>query len=190
MSFINIEIKARCSSLDAVRRVLKERQATFKGVDRQVDTYFNVSNGRLKLREGNIERCLIHYSRKNQAGPKKSIVTLYGPVANSALKETLTNALGVLVAVEKTREIYFIDNVKFHVDAVERLGTFVEIEATDSSGIIGQEVLRRQCEEFMGLLGIRSDDLVKHSYCDMMLRQAKHSSPGRRTLAKSAARES
>jgi adenylate cyclase class 2 len=169
MSFINVEIKARCGSPDVVRRILKERKATFRGVDRQVDTYFNVPDGRLKLREGSIEHSLIHYDRENRAGPKKSIVTLYRPVANSALKEILTNSLGILVVVEKTREIYLIDNVKFHIDTVDRLGAFVEIEAIDPDGAIGEETLQRQCEEFMNLFGIRFQDLINHSYSDMML---------------------
>jgi len=169
MSFINIEIKARCSAPDFVRSVLKKRKATFKGVDCQVDTYFNVANGRLKLREGNIENSLIHYTREDEVGPKKSAVTLYHPAENSTLKEILTNSLGILVIVEKTREIYFIDNVKFHIDTVDRLGTFVEIEAVDSSGAIAQETLQRQCEEFMNLLGIRAEDLINHSYSDMIV---------------------
>ena len=169
MSVLNVEIKARCGSSDLVRRVLKERKATFKGVDRQLDIYFNVPRGRLKLREGNIENSLIHYSRDDEAGPKKSVVTLYRPVANSALKEILTNSLGILVIVEKTREIYFIDNVKFHIDTVDRLGTFVEIEAIDSTGAIGEETLRKQCEEYMNLFGIRAQDMIDHSYSDMIL---------------------
>jgi predicted adenylyl cyclase CyaB len=169
VSFLNIEIKARCSSLDLVRRILKERKATFKGVDRQVDTYFDVPRGRLKLREGNIENNLIHYCREDEVGPKKSIVTLHHSVAGSTLKGILTNSLGVLVVVEKVREIYFIDNVKFHIDTVNQLGTFVEIEAIDSNEAIGEETLQKQCEEYMNLFGIRAEDLINHSYSDMIL---------------------
>jgi predicted adenylyl cyclase CyaB len=169
MSFLNLEIKARCSSPDLVRRVLKERKATFKGVDCQVDTYFNVPRGRLKLRKGSIENSLIHYCREDEVGPKKSIVTLYHPAENSTLKEILTNSLGVLVVVEKVREIYFIENVKFHIDTVDRLGTFVEIEAIDSTGAIGEETLQKQCEEYINLFGIRAQDLIDHSYSDMIL---------------------
>ena len=115
MNLINIEIKARCSDPDFVRRILKQRNAIFKGVDHQIDTYFNCHHGRLKLREGNIEHHLIHYNREDQAGPKKSIVTLYRPAADSTLKEILIKSLGIFVIVDKKREIYFIDNVKFQV---------------------------------------------------------------------------
>jgi len=167
MSHLNVEIKARCSHTDAVRRILKERDAVFKGMDRQVDTYFRCPNGRLKLREGDIEYALIHYDREDTAGPKKSLVTLYRPERNSTLKKLLTRALGVLVVVEKQREIYFIDNVKFHIDAVQGLGSFVEIEAIDATGEIGEDTLRRQCGMYMDLFGIRMDDLVTLSYSDM-----------------------
>ena len=167
MSHLNVEIKARCSHTDEVRRILKERDAIFKGVDRQVDTYFRCSDGRLKLREGEIEYALIHYDREDTAGPKRATVTLYHPERGSSLKELLTQALGVRVVVEKTREIYFIDNVKFHIDTVQRLGSFVEIEAIDAAGEIGEEALRRQCEAYMSLFDIRNSDLVTCSYCDL-----------------------
>lgn len=169
MSFINIEIKARCPDSDLVRKVLKQRNAIFKGEDHQIDTYFNCQHGRLKLREGNIEHHLIHYNREDEAGPKQSMVTLYRPQPNSMLKEILIKSLGILAIVDKKREIYFIENVKFHIDKVERLGSFVEIEAIDSTGEIGKEKLTEQCKGFMELLGIQSTDLIEWSYSDMIL---------------------
>ena len=98
-----------------IKEILDSRQANFKGVDHQVDTYFKVPNGRMKFREGNIENSLIYYDRPNQAGPKKSTYILYHPKPNSSLKQLLTQSNGVLVVVDKLRSIYFIDNVKFHV---------------------------------------------------------------------------
>jgi len=176
MSFINIEIKARCQNPDHVRYILKDRNAHFKGLDHQIDTYFNCQNGRLKLREGNIEHHLIHYDRADQAGPKKSIVTLYRPQPDSALKEILIKSLGILVVVDKKREIYFIDNIKFHIDTVIGLGSFVEIEAIDNTGDIGQEKLQKQCEDNIKLFRIQPDDLIESSYSDMLL-QLKNKNP-------------
>ena len=71
-AFLNVEIKARCSDPAFIRNYLLINNAEFKGIDEQTDTYFNVPNGRLKLREGNIENNLIFYERTNQAGPKNS----------------------------------------------------------------------------------------------------------------------
>ncbi|MCU0332658.1 MAG: class IV adenylate cyclase, partial [Ignavibacteriaceae bacterium] len=143
--------------------------ADFKGVDHQVDTYFKVHSGRLKLREGNIENHLIHYERENKSGPKKSLVTLYKYGPDQNLKEILTKSLGVLVVVDKQREIYFIDNVKFHLDKVVGLGTFVEIEAIDKDGSIGSAKLLEQCKYYLNLLNISQKDLVEKSYSDLIL---------------------
>jgi predicted adenylyl cyclase CyaB len=76
--------------------------------------------------------------------------------------------LGVLVVVDKEREIYFIDNVKFHLDKVKNLGNFVEIEAIDNKNI-GKEKLLKQCNEYMKLFSIDKKDLIAESYSDMLL---------------------
>ena len=170
MPHINIEIKAKTTDQEKIREILKSNNADFKGIDHQVDTYFKVGSGRLKLREGNIENHLIHYERENKSGPKKSLVILYKYSSDQNLKEILTKSLGVFAVVDKYREIYFIDNVKFHLDKVIGLGTFVEIEAIDKDGSIGNEKLLEQCNHYLNLLNISQKDLVEKSYSDLMLR--------------------
>lgn len=171
MTRLNIEIKARSKNQNAIREILKSHHAEFRGVDHQSDTYFKVNSGRLKLREGNIENSLVHYDREDQSGPKQSNVTFYKSVDKSALKEILTKALGVLVVVDKSREIYFIDNVKFHIDSVKDLGTFVEIEAIDPYGKIGKEKLLEQCNYYLDLFKIKREDLISNSYSDLLLQK-------------------
>jgi predicted adenylyl cyclase CyaB len=166
---LNIEIKARCKHQEAIRQLLLEREADFRGTDHQIDTYFQVANGRLKLREGNIENNLIHYQRPDQAGPKASEVHLYKPTDTKPLSALLQAALGVKVVVDKQREIYFLDNVKFHLDTVKELGTFVEIEAIDADGSIGAERLHEQCQFYLRLFAIPEEDLLHNSYSDMLL---------------------
>lgn len=63
----NIEIKARCTDPKKTEEILLSNGAEFKGIDNQTDTYFNVKEGRLKIRQGNIENALIFYSRKNDS---------------------------------------------------------------------------------------------------------------------------
>jgi predicted adenylyl cyclase CyaB len=166
---INIEIKARSNNQNKIREIIKSKNAEFKGIDHQIDTYFNVKSGRLKLREGNIENHLIHYNRENKSAPKQSNVMLYKPNPESNLKDVLTNALQILVVVDKQREIYFIDNIKFHLDDVIGLGTFVEIEAIDSDGSIGKEKLLEQCSYYSNLFQIKNEDLIAESYSDLLL---------------------
>lgn len=182
MSHVNVEIKARCADLAPARATLHGMGARLVGPDRQVDTYFRVPNGRLKLRQGLIENNLIFYAREDRTGPKRSDVILYGTRPGSDLKVLLTAALGTVVTVEKQREIYFVavegvgldgvENVKVHLDTVEGLGAFVEIEAIDLDGSIGPERLRAQCERLMAQLGIRDADLVADSYSDLLLVKA------------------
>lgn len=165
---INVEVKARCDDLQRVRDVLTRRNARRVGRDRQRDTYFRTRQGRLKLREGEIENALIFYDRSDETGPKRSDVILYHPEPGSTLRTLLVHALGVDVVVEKSRDIFFVDNVKFHIDEVRGLGTFVEIEAIDVDGSIGVESLRRLCRMYLNVLGIAEDMLVAGSYSDML----------------------
>lgn len=168
---LNIEIKAKCHLPKKVKAILESHQADFRGVDHQIDTYFKVPNGRLKLREGNIESALIHYDRPDQAGPKKSNYILYHPHPDSSLKQLLTQANGLLVVVDKLRSIYFINNVKFHIDEVKDLGSYMEIEAIDADGSIGEEKLNEQCEHYLNLLGVEKEDLIENSYSDLILQK-------------------
>ena len=166
---LNVEIKARCSDPGKMRGLLDKKDAVFKGLDHQIDTYFNILDGRLKLRQGSIENNLIYYQRTNQAGPKTSHIELF-PVAEQSevLKSILLKTMGIRWVVDKQREIYFIDNVKFHIDQVKKLGHFVEIEAIDSDGSIPESRLREQCAYYLNYLGIQDEDLITHSYSDMI----------------------
>ena len=173
MNHLLVEIKAYCNDPLSIETILKAHNADFKGIDHQRDTYFRVPKGRLKLREGNIENTLIHYNRPNQSGPKQSDVTLFRtPADAAALKKILTDSVGVLAVVDKKRQIYFIDNVKFHIDEVQGLGSFVEIEAIDSENtkaVLSAEALHQQCRFYIELFNIQESDLLTSSYSDMIL---------------------
>lgn len=169
MSILNIEFKAKSNDIIAAENILLQHNPTFIGEDHQVDTYFNVANGRLKLREGNIENALIHYERENTAGSKSSQVLLYQHQPDKNLKDILTKALGIKAILDKKRKIYFIDNVKFHFDTVQNLGTFIEVEAIDKNGSIGKEKLQEQCDFYAATLGVKKEDFMAVSYSDMIM---------------------
>ena len=166
---INFEFKAKHNNIAAAEERLKALDPLFIGEDHQLDTYFNVPNGRLKLREGLIEHALIFYERTNVAGAKQSDVTLYQHKPDQALKQILTQSLGIKAIVDKKRKIYFIGNVKFHFDRVDDLGTFVEVEAIDKDGSIGLEKLKQQCREYQQLLRVQEADFIAESYSDLLL---------------------
>jgi len=169
MSFINIELKARTEKADLIREYLLSHRAEFKGTDRQTDTYFRVSKGRLKLRQGDIESSLVYYERPDQSGPKQSDCRVIEIADSNELKEILTKSLGVLAIVKKIREIFFIRNVKFHIDKLDGFGTFVEIEASDKNEPIPVEVLKEQCDFYKRAFGVEDGDLIDISYSDMIL---------------------
>lgn len=166
----NVEFKARVSR-EQVRQH-EEKLITLNpryiGEDYQSDTYFQVRTGRLKLREGRIENALIHYHRPNTPDAKLSEVILYKHQSGQSLKDILTLHLGIKTVVRKTRRIYFVDNVKFHFDEVDGLGTFLEVEAIDDSGKYTTEALKAQCDKYFHFFGLTEADLVAESYSDML----------------------
>ncbi|MFZ1527693.1 MAG: class IV adenylate cyclase [Ferruginibacter sp.] len=167
MAHLNIEFKAACSNIARAEEKLKQLAARFIGTDQQQDTYYNVPQGRLKLREGNIENALIYYERENKAGSKQSDVILFKHQPSPELKEILIKTHGIKTVVHKTRKIYFVDNVKFHFDVVKGLGEFIEVEAIDTDGSIGKEKLQQQCDHYAAFFEIKQQDYQPVSYSDM-----------------------
>ena len=168
MPYLNVEIKAKCIYPDEVRDYLLAHGAIFKGLDQQTDTYFKVPHGRLKIREGNIENNLIYYNRNNQPGPKSSQFHLVKITDAEGLKNILEKSCGIMMIVKKKREIYYIDNVKFHIDEVPELGSFLEIEAGNMHSNKTEDELRHQCNFYLKELKIIEKDLIADSYSDML----------------------
>jgi len=167
-AYADFSIKARCSNLVLVEQILRSMSPVYLGEDLQTDTYFSVPIGKMKLRTGNIERLLTHYLREeDQGGKMKTTVFLYerNPSANFIREHT--GKLRQIGQVIKSRRIFFIGNVKFHLDT---LGDqrFVEIEAIDRDGTLGIEVIREQADKYRQLLGVTERDIVNGSYIDML----------------------
>lgn len=169
MTIKNFEFKAKVGELEKYENKLLTLSPTFQGLDHQIDTYFNARQGRLKLREGNIENALINYDRENISGSKESKIILYEHPPNIALKNILVRQLGVKIIVDKKRKIYFIENVKFHFDVVEKLGKFIEVEAIDNKGEFAIEELRLQCDKYFNFFELTHDDIIDKSYSDLIL---------------------
>lgn len=172
MEHLNVEFKAPCEDLPRARETLVALGAVPQGIDHQIDTYFRVPHGRLKLREGTIERNLIQYHRPDVTGPRRSDVTLVPAGASGdALKVALTRALGILVVVDKRREILWLDNVKLHLDEVKGLGTFLEVEAIAHDGHTEGD-LHVQCRHLLTALAIDPATTIPGSYSDALLANA------------------
>ena len=169
MHIKNFEFKAKVVDIKQYEEKLLSLNPKFIGIDNQLDTYFNVEKGRLKLREGNIENALINYDRNDIQDSKESQIILYKHEPNIALKNILEKQLGIKVIVNKKRKIYFIDNIKFHFDKVENLGDFIEVEAIDENNEFGIEELKNQCNKYLKFFELEKENLVEKSYSDLIL---------------------
>ncbi len=169
MKRVNYEFKARLRDEGAIRAALKRLHARYLGRDHQIDTYFKVARGRLKVREGKIENALIFYNRTNASRARRAIVEMMLLPRRNSVKEVLRRALGTRVVVDKRREIYFVGNVKIHLDRVRGLGKFVEVEAISRAGNLAQA--RQQATKFQKLFRIPTTDIVGRSYSDLVLRK-------------------
>lgn len=134
----------------------------------QEDTFFNSPNGRLKLRilqSGPAQ--LIHYDRPDRQGPKRSNYHVFETNDAENLKTTLSRAFGIRGVVRKKRRLYLVGQTRVHLDNVEGLGHFVELEVVlkpEQSDADGQAIAR----ELMDRLGIREEDLLESAYMDML----------------------
>lgn len=168
MGHLNVEFKARCGDPGATLDRLIKLGARSQGIDEQTDVYYQVPKGRLKLRRGTIENNLIHYLRADEPAARQSRVRLFPVGAGTGLEDLLDAALDQDTTVRKRRHILWLGNVKFHLDTVAGLGSFLEIEAIDTDGDRGSEALQAQCEHYMQVLGVHPGDLEARSYSDMI----------------------
>ncbi len=162
----NIEIKARAADLSRIEtraRVLAD-QGPFDL--QQDDTFFVCPNGRLKLRELAPDRGeLIFYRRPDVPGPKLSEYTMASTATPGLLRAILGDALGVLGRVRKRRRLYLAGQTRIHLDQVEGLGTFVELEVVLDESQSAQEG-EAIAEHLLAELGVGKPDLVSGAYLD------------------------
>jgi predicted adenylyl cyclase CyaB len=164
----NVEIKARIGDPEAVRaraEVLADRPPQ---VIEQRDTFFDCQDGRLKVRRlGDGSSELIFYRRPDIAGPRESRFLKTPVVDPDGLIEVLGAALGVLGVVRKQRTLYRTGQTRIHLDVVEELGNFLELEVVLEDGQSPDEG-SRIARELMARLEVRVDDLEPRAYIDLL----------------------
>jgi predicted adenylyl cyclase CyaB len=161
----NLEIKARCADLEAARERTRALATSHVGIDRQTDTYFATRRGRLKLRESSLSGGqLVPYLRPDQPGPKRADYGVIPVEEPERVKALLSEILGVHRVVRKVREIWLHENVRIHLDEVEGLGSFVELEAVYDGASKSLPAQESKVRVLMDRLGIREEDLVDVSY--------------------------
>ena len=168
----NIEIKAHVKDLAAVRSKAAAMASAPGEVIAQIDTFFVVPMGRLKVREfsdGSGE--LIVYARPSIPGLKESVYSIVRCEEAAALVNALRQALPLRGRVVKRRELFLSGRTRIHLDEVERLGAFLELEVVlrdDESMDAGE----REAQALMEALGLSTSALVPDAYIDLLERVA------------------
>ena len=164
----NIEIKARVRDMKVIRSHTEKLSDTPVEVIPQEDIFFNVPHGRLKLRVLAPDRGqLIYYTRPDQEGPKRSDYHIAYTSDPENLKRVLDLANGIRGVVKKTRYLYLVGQTRVHLDDVEGLGHFMELEVVlreGQSDVDGLEI----AQGLMASLGVEKSDLLESAYMDML----------------------
>ena len=162
----NLEIKARITDRDQSRTLAKNLGAVSAGEIVQTDTYFTVPSGRLKLREfddGTGE--LIFYDRPEESLQRMSTYQIYPTHDAAKLRAVVSEALGVMVVVKKSRFLYTWKNARIHLDRVERLGDFLEFEVLVTDGCQQAEDVMRELRKHFS---VNDMTIVRCSYSDLV----------------------
>ena len=164
----NIEIKARIDSIEALARRVAP-WANGPPVDIfQDDTFFRCANGRLKLRAFSASAGeLIFYQRANEPGPKESFYVRTPTRDPQGLREALSLAYGRVGRVVKHRTLYLVGRTRVHLDRVEGLGPFLELEVVLEDGEPAQPAVL-EADALMVRLGVRASQLVRTAYVDAL----------------------
>ena len=163
----NVEIKARIASVEALRPRAAALASSGPVEISQDDTFFRCATGRLKLRDfldGSGE--LIYYQRADERGPKESFYVRAETSTPAALREALRLACGEAGRVVKQRTLFLVGRTRVHLDRVEGLGDFVELEVVlgdDETAAAGMQ----EAEALMLALGIAPEACLQGAYVDL-----------------------
>ena len=164
----NIEIKARIARIDAL--LPKAAAIADQGPVEiaQDDTFFRCESGRLKLRTLSPSAGqLIFYRRADRQGPKESFYQVTPTSAPDSLRETLSLACGQIGRVQKTRTLFLVGRTRIHLDRVEGLGHFLELEVVleDEEPL---EAGTQEAHDIMARLGVEPSQLIEGAYLDLL----------------------
>jgi predicted adenylyl cyclase CyaB len=164
----NIEIKARVHDLGQLRAVAESLADGPAEVIDQEDVFFATGEGRLKLRVFGPQRGeLIHYRRPDRAGPKASHYRIAPTTDPAALREILSAVLRPDGVVKKRRWLYRVGQTRVHLDRVEGLGAFLELEVVLRPGQAESDGVAI-ARDLMGRLGVAEEQLVEGAYVDLL----------------------
>jgi predicted adenylyl cyclase CyaB len=169
----NLELKAVDTAPERSLQVCENLGGEDKGVLLQEDTYFKVSRGRLKLRrEREATAQLIAYERPDLLDQKESRYRILEVEDAAGLEEALSGSLGITAVVRKARRLFLLEGVRIHLDSVDDLGSFIEFEGIAEPRDADLAGFKTKLVDLRRSFGIEDADLVRGSYCDLILAAA------------------
>ena len=165
----NLEAKFRIVDVRQARAQAEAIGFALRATLVQRDTFFAVAQGKLKMREEVAGAALIHYRRIHEGALEVSNYEIVSVPAPAPLHAMLTSALGVIAEIRKMRTLLMRRNLRLHLDRVDSLGSFGEIEAV-VAGDETPEIYRAEVDGILAALEIRPGDLISESYFELIRR--------------------
>jgi adenylate cyclase len=164
----NIEVKVRLHEPEEMAARVKAVAGEPTAVFSQEDVFFQVPRGRLKMRlTSDSEAEFIYYQRVNQPGPRYSGYFSYRPADSARVEAELSTLFGIKGSVKKKRRLFWLEGARIHLDEVDGLGQFLEVEvpishpsATHRASALAEKIIAR--------LGIRSSDFEPKAYEELL----------------------
>ena len=163
----NIEIKARINDYEKVKGLIEGLCPLQIQTEQQEDTFFNSPKGRLKLRVSDGKSEIIYYDRPNSFQPKQSDIAISFIDNPDTIKSVLEKSNGIRGIVKKKRILYKYAQTRIHLDDVEGLGKFIELEVVlreDQTAEDGELIANEMMDKF----GIQKTDLIDVAYIDLI----------------------
>ena len=164
----NVEIKAKIGEIEALIPIIASLAETGPFNILQHDTFFNCPLGKLKLRAFSASSGeLIFYQRPELNGPKVSIYQISPTTEPDSLRDTLALAYGILGTVRKQRTLYLLGKTRIHLDRVDGLGDFLELEVVleDLQTITYGESIAL---DLLAKIGVLPSQLIPTSYLELL----------------------
>ena len=162
---VNLELKLRVESHTKLKQLLSEIKAERKGILNQEDIYYKVKDGILKLRTENGNETLIFYRREEKKSNRWSDYYLL-KFNNGEGKNFFNRIFESEVIVKKKRELFYYDNTRIHLDTVEQLGKFLELETLV---INGKADAKKRFTKIIKLLELDNSKEIRRSYRDLLI---------------------
>jgi predicted adenylyl cyclase CyaB len=159
--------RAKVNNLEELENKLILLEATLIKTSHYIDTYFKTAKGTLKLRESRRQTVLINYENKRINSSISDEVMVYNHKFSNALKNILKFQFGIDKVITTKRKIFCFENIQFHLDKVEELGNFIQLEVQNPDNNFNELQLSAQYDFFWEFLEIQLNQQVNKSYYEL-----------------------